>query len=94
MPQDPGHGSIHLSLTQALSLEQSVFIEHSGRQFGGLPIYWGKHEHDGEFPMLRHCENGPQGDGRQESDGVAITSATEISVCFRINRKWNKSKYK
>lgn len=84
MPHDPRHGSMHFSLTQALSLEQSVFIEHSGRQFGGLPKYCGKQEQDGEFPILRHCENGPQGDGRQGSEGMATTSATEkLQIMFK-----------
>lgn len=36
-PQDPGHGSIHFSLIQALLLGQSALMAHSGRQFGGEP---------------------------------------------------------
>lgn len=36
---------------------------HSGRQFGGLPMKFGKHEHDGESPDTLHSEFGPQGDG-------------------------------
>lgn len=39
IPHDPGQGLMHLSLIQALSLEQSELIVHSGRQFGGLPVY-------------------------------------------------------
>jgi hypothetical protein len=37
-PQAPRHGSRHFSLMQALLLEHSELIEHSGRQFGGDPI--------------------------------------------------------
>lgn len=65
MPQDPGQGSLHFSRMQAKLLAHSELIVHSGLQFGGLPIYSAKQEHDGEPPMSRHCEFGPQGDGRQ-----------------------------
>lgn len=36
-PHEPGQGSIHLLLTQALLLGQSELIVHSGRQFGAEP---------------------------------------------------------
>lgn len=64
IPHEPGHGSIHFSLIQALSLEQSEFIVHSGRQFGGVPMYFCKQEQDGRPLNSTHNENGPQGDGR------------------------------
>jgi len=48
---------------------QSGFIIHSGRQFGGAPIYDGKHEHDGLFPEAIHWEFGPHGEGTQGSFG-------------------------
>lgn len=32
VPQEPGHGSKHFSLMHDLSLGQSEFITHSGRQ--------------------------------------------------------------
>lgn len=35
--QDPGHGSLHFSLIQALLLVQSELIEHSDRQLGAEP---------------------------------------------------------
>lgn len=62
-PHEPGHGSKHFELMHARSLWQSACIVHSGRQLGGLPINEGKHEQDGEFPISRHSEFGPQGDG-------------------------------
>lgn len=37
-PQDPGQGSMHFSRIQALLLMHSELTEHSGRQFGGVPI--------------------------------------------------------
>lgn len=37
LPQDPGHGSLHLLLIQARFDGQSGFMTHSGRQFGGAP---------------------------------------------------------
>lgn len=38
IPHDPGQGSLHFSRIQAKLLGHSEFIEHSGRQLGGLPI--------------------------------------------------------
>jgi hypothetical protein len=38
IPQEPGQGSIHLSLTQAKLPKHSAFIVHSGLQQGGRPI--------------------------------------------------------
>lgn len=49
-PHEPGHGSLHFSLIQATLLGQSAFIVHSGLQFGGDPIYDGRHVHEGEPP--------------------------------------------
>lgn len=63
IPQDPGHGSIHLSFWQAKLLEHAALIVHSGLQFGGEPRYDGKHEHAGKSPISRHFELGPQGFG-------------------------------
>lgn len=37
IPHDPGHGSTHLDRMHAWLVEQSEFIVHSGRQFGGAP---------------------------------------------------------
>lgn len=47
----------------ALLLGHSELIVHSGLQFGGVPIYSFKHEHEGVPPISRHCEFGPQGEG-------------------------------
>jgi len=55
-PQDPGHGSLHFSLMQAILLGHSAWTTHSGLQFGGLPTYVGEHEQDGEFPYAVHSE--------------------------------------
>lgn len=46
---------------------------HSGRQFGGDPINWGKQEHDGWPPISWHWALNPQGDGTQ---GFSLTSST------------------
>jgi hypothetical protein len=62
-PQDPGHGSRHFSLRQAKLLVHSELMTHSGLQLGGLPMYEGRHEHDGVPPTSRHCELGPHGEG-------------------------------
>lgn len=63
LPQDPGHGSLHLLFMQARFDGQSGFIIHSGRQFGGVPMYDDKHEHDGLLPEDIHWEFGPHGEG-------------------------------
>lgn len=47
-PHDPGQGSLHFSLIQAKLLKQSEFIIHSGRQFGGDPVYSGKQLQEAE----------------------------------------------
>jgi hypothetical protein len=53
-PHAPRHGSRHFSCMQALLLGHSELIVHSGRQFGGDPVYVGKHEHDGDPLISRH----------------------------------------
>lgn len=63
IPQDPGQGSLHFSAIHAKLLGHSSFIEHSGLQFGGRPIYCGKHEQAGVDPTIRHWEFGPHGEG-------------------------------
>lgn len=65
LPQAPGQGSTQRSFWQARFPGQSSLIVHSGRQLGARPIYPGKQEHAGVFPMTRHWAFGPQGDGTQ-----------------------------
>jgi len=50
-------------------LGHSALITHSGLQFGGVPIYWAKQEHDGYPPWSWHIEYGPQGFGMHGFDG-------------------------
>lgn len=52
-------------LAQAKLYKHSLLVIHSGLQFGGDPINWGRQEHDGDSPCTLHCEFGPQGDGTQ-----------------------------
>lgn len=47
-PQEPGQGSRHFSLIHARLLGHSELIEHSGRQFGGDPIYEAMQEQEGD----------------------------------------------
>lgn len=62
-PQVPGHGSIHFWLTQALFIEHSVEITHSGLQIGGLPMKPGTQEQTA-WPLISlHWLLGPQGEG-------------------------------
>lgn len=62
-PQEPGQGSIHFSFWHARLPEHSALIEHSGLQFGAIPIKFGKQEHAGASPTTLHWEYGPHGDG-------------------------------
>ena len=43
----------------------SGLIVHSGRQFGGVPMYPVKHEQAGLSPLTAHSAFGPQGEGWQ-----------------------------
>lgn len=70
-PHTPGHGSTHLVLTHALSLEQSELMVHSGLQPPrfGLPKNPGRHSHTADVPDVRHTVFRPQGDGLHGSLG-------------------------
>lgn len=77
-PHNPGHGSLHFWFMHARLLGHSVLETHSGLQFGGDPINSLRHEHDGESPIARHSEFGPQGDGWHGVIGsLAGRSSTE-----------------
>ena len=56
---------------------------HSGLQFGGIPIYVGKQEQDGDPPLLRHCELGPQGLGMHGSIGACWTGGGNGAANYR-----------
>lgn len=58
-----------------LILGHSALIRHSGRQLGGTPINWLKHEQDGTPLAFLHWEFGPQGEGIHGSVGSAGISA-------------------
>lgn len=75
-PHDPGHGSRHLLLIHAKWYGHSLLIIHSGLQFGGEPINWGKQEHDGWPPMSWHWELNPHGDGTQ---GFSLNTSTGVA---------------
>lgn len=66
-PHEPGHGSRHFWVMQALLLGHSGLIVHSGRQFGGLPIKESRQEQEGTPPMSLHCALEPHGDGMHTS---------------------------
>lgn len=51
-------------------------MEHSGLQFGGLPIYCGKQEQLGVPPMSLHSAFAPHGDG---THGFVIIGCIETS---------------
>lgn len=71
----PGHGSTHFLLKQALSLGQSVFSIHSGRQpVYGFPWYSGKQAHT---PSLQ-IAFAPHGDGLHLSFGGGTGSCCGI----------------
>lgn len=84
-PQLPGQGSRHFILIHAKLGEQSWFIAHSGRQFGGEPWKFGKHEHDGKPFLSLHMAFSPHGLGTHGSFGT--------SKLFWIAGKQNIYKY-
>lgn len=80
----PGHGSTHLLFIQAWLLGQSGLITHSGRQFGGEPIYPVKQEHEGCLLCeARHCEFGPHGEGWHGSFSASTGSVGGAAVRFQ-----------
>lgn len=56
---------------------------HSGRQFGGKPVYSGWQVHEGDSPMTLQIEYGPQGEGVHGSTGKKETES-EINSLFAI----------
>ena len=63
MAQDPGHGSTQREFKQALSRGHSLFVTHSGLQFGGDPTNSGRQEQTATpFNSLQLLFN-PHGDG-------------------------------
>lgn len=54
IPQEPGQGSRHLPFLHARLLGHSESFIHSGRQFGGRPIKFGRQEHAGCVSITLH----------------------------------------
>lgn len=80
MPQVPGHGSLHLLLTHALSLGQSEFITHSGLQPAyGSPKYSGKQVQDPAPLRSLQTALAPHGDGLHGFLGTSTGSITAIT---------------
>lgn len=62
----------------------SEFVTHSGRQFGGEPMWLGKHEQIAWLSFTRHCELAPQGDG---THGFTIAILNEIYEVLSYENK-------
>lgn len=62
---------------QAKLLAHSELLMHSGRQFGGVPLYSGKHEQEGASLTTLHCAFGPQGEGLHGFKGIDGGSSSE-----------------
>lgn len=90
LPHDPGQGSRHFWLMQACWLGHSLLLIHSGLHLGGVPINWGKHEHDGAPLRTRHIAFGPQGEGWQGSTGGCDSSAAIYKV---LRLLWHNINY-
>lgn len=82
-PQDPGQGSTHFWFMHARLAEHSELIVHSGRQFGGDPMYVCKQEQAGLSPITLHSEWWPHGDGRHGLIGTFGVSGN--SLLHRVN---------
>ena len=80
-PQAPGHGSRHLLLMQTRLEAHSLWILHSGLQFGGEPMCPGRQEHATKVSWGLHRENGPHGSelhGSTGAGGWVTLSVTKI----------------
>jgi len=84
IPHEPGQGSLHFCCIQAILAGHSTLTVHSGLQFGGLPLYVGKQEHDGTPPISRHSENAPQGDGIHGSLTISFTMGGLTAIMIMI----------
>jgi hypothetical protein len=62
-----------------------VLTTHSGLQFGGEPIFPGKHEQAGLSPTARHSELGPQGEGIHGFAGLYSGAGGGVTVEFLKN---------
>lgn len=62
-PHEPRQAFIHLFLIHVMSPGQSLLVAHSGRQFGGTPMYSGRHLHAGWPSKFLHSELEPHGEG-------------------------------
>ena len=79
-PHKPGQGSAHFLEMQARLGLQSAFKTHSGLQFGGLPIRFGRHEHWHLSPTTRGIlEFGPHGFG---SHGFSAMIGSVAKICL------------
>lgn len=65
-------GSTHFSRTQALVLEQSSFIVHSGEQRGGTPKYPGLQLHEADPWTSWQYEYIPQGFGEHGFEAIWV----------------------
>lgn len=83
-PQLPGQGSLHFWLIHARCNAHSLLLIHSGRQFGGVPVNSGKHEHDGASPIALHWALGPHGFGWQGFVGSGLGSSPKTFL--KINK--------
>lgn len=68
-PQVFGHGSAHFLFKQAKWGGHSALTTQVGLQFGGIPLYSGRHVQTAWPFTSRHLLLGPHGDGKHGSDG-------------------------
>lgn len=94
-PHTPGQGLIHLFLIQALSLEQSVLIVHSGRQppAVGLPKKPGKHSQRAVWPAVLQIVFIPHGDGLHGSCGNGSSVKSKYLFSLKVIWKILQKKY-
>lgn len=86
-PHEPGHGSLHLCWIHACWAGHSLLKTHSGRQFGGAPIKFSKHEQAGLPEIIWQFEFGPHGDGTHDG-GLSVGIGSWIIAKRKINMKW------
>lgn len=77
VPHKLGHGFVHFCCTQTWLAGHSELDMHSGLQFGGVPLYSGRHEQEDNSLTTWQRAYGPHGDGWQGFTTGMIISSVE-----------------
>lgn len=74
----PGQGFLHFWFKHAKWFGHSLFVTHSGRQFGGVPTKSGRQVQDGISPFTWHWAFTPHGEGTQGFIGSDVGGSAAV----------------